>query len=227
MRSLTAWAPPAPIEQSIGSRRTKHGHDVLERRAALSGPVRVSRCRGRASRVAPPRSCGIGFTLRDARSASCSPPDNRSWMVHPRSTWRGGRSPNSAIRAQRGRPDALLAWGEDPVRVDGVLDRLDEPAVRVPAEAVLLGGEVHEVEMSTVLPVPELARVPDEQLRGVVGAHALRLVLGVEDDQGDIAEAPRVRRNENSGIVQPCLLLDQTSDQITHRKGVRSGETGD
>ena len=49
------------------------------------------------------------------------------------------------------------------------------------AEAVLLGGEVHEVEVGAVLAVPFPRRLGDEELRGVVGAARLGLVLRVEE----------------------------------------------
>ena len=80
------------------------------------------------------------------------------------------------------RPDPLLARREDAVRVQRVLDRLGEAPVGVVVEAVLVGGEVHEVQVRAVLAVALLGRLAHEPLRDVVGGARLRLVLGVEDD---------------------------------------------
>ena len=129
--------------------------------------------------------------------------------------------------AQRPRPDSLLAGREDAVGVDGVLDRLGEPEVGVVAERVLLGGDVHEVEVGAVLAVPVLRGLLDEEPARVVRAARLGLVLRVEDDHRHVDEAARVRRDEDGGVVEPRPLLDEPADQIAQRDGVRPGEPGD
>ena len=78
--------------------------------------------------------------------------------------WRGG--------AHRRRPDAVPAGRENAVRVDGVLDRLAETAVGVVAEAVLVRGQIHEVQMRAVLAVAVLGRLAHQQLGRVVGTAA-------------------------------------------------------
>src|SRR5204862_3976742 len=81
-----------------------------------------------------------------------------------------------SLGAQRRRPDPVPAGREDAVRVDGVLDRLAEPAVGVIVERVLVGGEVHEVEVGAILAVALLRGLLDEQARRVIRAAHLRLV---------------------------------------------------
>ena len=90
------------------------------------------------------------------------------------------------------RPDPLLAGREDAVGIQRILDRLGEATVGVVVERVLVGGEVHEVQVRAVLAVALLGRLRHEPPGHVVGGAGLRLVLRVEDDHRDVDEAARV-----------------------------------
>ena len=76
--------------------------------------------------------------------------------------------------AHRPRPDPLLAGREDAVGIQRVLDRLGEAPVGVVVEAVLVGGEVHEVQVRAVLAVALLGRLAHEPPGHVVGGARLR-----------------------------------------------------
>jgi hypothetical protein len=95
------------------------------------------------------------------------------------------------------------------------------------AEVVLLGSEVHEVEMCAVLAVPVLRALLHEQPARVVRAPDLGLVLRIEDDHGHVDEAASVGGDENGRVVEPRPFLDEPPDEIAQCDGVRSGEPRD
>src|SRR5256885_8898384 len=68
----------------------------------------------------------------------------------------------SALRSQGPGPDALLARGEDAVRVEGVLQGLVEAALRVVVEVVLLGHQVHVRQVGAVEAVPVTRQLADQ-----------------------------------------------------------------
>src|ERR687887_2479270 len=80
----------------------------------------------------------------------------------------------------RSRPDPLLTGRKDPVRVEGVLDRLVEPPERVAAEVELVGHQVHEPEVGPVQAVPGLRGRANEHRVEVEGRPYPQLVTGVE-----------------------------------------------
>jgi hypothetical protein len=90
----------------------------------------------------------------------------------------------------------------------------------VVAPAVLLGCEVHELEMRAVLAVALLGGLLDQQVACVVGATDLRLVGGVEEDHRDVDEAARVDLQERPEVVEARAILDQRAHQVAHREAV-------
>ena len=82
------------------------------------------------------------------------------------------RTPATAPRRIERGQIPCLPGREDAGRVERVLDRLAEAPVGVVVPRVLVGGEVHEVEVRAVLAVAELGGVDAPALGDVVGARA-------------------------------------------------------
>src|SRR4051794_31020102 len=100
------------------------------------------------------------------------------------------------------RPNALLARGQDAVRVEGCLQRLEQPPDGVVAERVLLLDEVHERDVRAVEPVAARGALADERGVDVERRAHLRLVERVEDDRADVDQAA-LREDERGPVVEP------------------------
>ena len=149
----TRLASPATRKTSIGPRwwpriRPENGRSTSER--TPTGPSR---------RAVPAAQKADRFAGATSLVSSCT-----VIAAAASSRMRAGQMPD-------------LPGGQDAVGVHRVLDALVEAAVRVVVEPVLVGGEVHEVDMGAVLAVAAPARLLHEPPRQRVGLLALRLVL--------------------------------------------------
>ena len=71
-------------------------------------------------------------------------------------------------------------------------------------------------------PYPSFAASLHEQPARVVRAPRLGLVLRVEDDHRHVDEAAGVGGDEDGGVVEPRLALDEPAEQVAQSDGVRA-----
>ena len=139
---------------------------------------------------------------------------------HPSFRRHGPRLPIVAPR-----PNAILAWRQNALGIQRVLDRLVQLHLRIVVEAVRVGDLVHECEVRAVL-APALVRgVGDEGPDKAVGA-ALRVrVRAVEDEADDVVHLAHAD-DEGADEVEAELAAAALGEGVLE-VGVGTGNFGD
>ena len=88
------------------------------------------------------------------------------------------------------RPNTILAWRQNPLRIQRVLDRLIQLHLRIVVEIVCVGNLVHQSQVRAVLAPTLFGRIVDQRPDQLVSAAFGVRVFAVEDQADDVVHFP-------------------------------------